>query len=127
MGTTSSRAASQQLPKALPPSNRDRSVYRFAHTGQRHGRGVRDGRSELLRQRVAVAQYTPTKVRSTVADYGASDKEQIREMVGLLLNRSLSDIALDASDALAVAICHATRSPLPRAASARITKVATRA
>ena len=65
-------------------------------------------------QNVAVAQYTPTKVRSTVADYGASDKEQIREMVGLLLNRSLNHIALDASDALAVAICHLRHAALDR-------------
>ena len=55
---------------------------------------------------IPVFHYTPTKVRSTIANYGASDKEQVRMMVGLLLERPLDDLPLDASDALAVAICH---------------------
>lgn len=57
-------------------------------------------------QHLPVHHYTPSKVRSTIANYGASDKEQTRMMVGLLLEESVSNVALDASDALAVAICH---------------------
>jgi len=54
-----------------------------------------------------VFQYGPSKVRSIVADYGGGDKEQVRSMVALLLGGvSLDDEQLDASDALAVAICH---------------------
>jgi len=59
-----------------------------------------------------VAQYTPTKVRATVTDYGGSDKEQTRAMVGLLLGRPFDDVSLDACDALAVAICHQRQSRL---------------
>ena len=55
---------------------------------------------------VPVSQYTPSKVRSTVIGYGAGDKEQVRQMVSLLLGASLTAYRLDASDALAVAICH---------------------
>ncbi len=56
---------------------------------------------------IPVFQYGPSKVRSVVADYGGSDKEQVRTMVSLLLGGvSLDGHALDASDALAVAICH---------------------
>ena len=53
-----------------------------------------------------VSQYTPSKVRSTVIGYGAGDKEQVRQMVSMLLGASLESFRLDASDALAVAICH---------------------
>ena len=53
-----------------------------------------------------VFQYTPSKVRQTVAGYGAGTKEQVREVLGLLLGRSLAGYSLDACDALAVAICH---------------------
>lgn len=55
---------------------------------------------------VPVFQYSPPKVRRTIANYGASDKEQVRQMVGLLLRRPMDGYSLDACDALAVAICH---------------------
>ena len=53
-----------------------------------------------------VFQYTPSRVRQTVAGYGAGTKEQVREMVSLLLRRPLAGYSLDACDALAVAMCH---------------------
>ncbi len=53
-----------------------------------------------------VAQYTPAKVRSTVCDYGAADKAQVRDMASILLREPLDALSLDASDAVAVAICH---------------------
>ena len=59
-----------------------------------------------------VYQYTPSRVRQTVAGYGGSTKEQIRDMLELLLERSLEDHSLDASDALAVAMCHIQQSRL---------------
>jgi crossover junction endodeoxyribonuclease RuvC len=56
---------------------------------------------------IPVFQYGPSKVRSIVADYGGGDKEQVRSMVSLLLGGvNLDGERLDASDALAVAICH---------------------
>ena len=62
--------------------------------------------------RVPVFQYTPARVRQTVASYGASSKEQVRDMVGLLLRRPMGAVPLDACDALAVAICHLRQSQL---------------
>ena len=54
---------------------------------------------------IPVYTYTPTQVRRMVADYGASDKEQVQRMVRLQLD--LAQIPpSDAADALAVAICH---------------------
>ncbi len=51
-------------------------------------------------------EYTPAKVKQMVANYGASSKEQIQEMVRLQLGLSEVPQPNDAADALAVAICH---------------------
>ncbi len=55
---------------------------------------------------IAVYEYTPTEIKQKVADYGASSKEQIQEMVRLQLGLSEVPQPSDAADALAVAICH---------------------
>ena len=55
---------------------------------------------------LAVAEYTPLQVKSAVVGYGRASKSQVQQMVKALLK--LPEIAQeDASDALAVAICHA--------------------
>ena len=51
-------------------------------------------------------EYTPTQIKQRVANYGASSKEQIQEMVRLHLGLSEVPQPNDAADALAVAICH---------------------
>jgi crossover junction endodeoxyribonuclease RuvC len=51
-------------------------------------------------------EYTPAQVKQRVANYGASSKEQIQEMVRLQLGLSQVPQPNDAADALAVAICH---------------------
>ena len=61
---------------------------------------------------IPVFQYTPTHVRQTVTNYGASSKEQVQQMVGMLLHQALAGTSLDACDALAVAICHLRQARL---------------
>ncbi len=51
-------------------------------------------------------EYAPAKVKQRVANYGASSKEQVQEMVRLLLGLAEVPQPNDAADALAVAICH---------------------
>jgi crossover junction endodeoxyribonuclease RuvC len=51
-------------------------------------------------------EYTPTQVKQSVANYGASSKEQVQEMVKLQLGLAEVPQPADAADALAVAICH---------------------
>jgi crossover junction endodeoxyribonuclease RuvC len=51
-------------------------------------------------------EYTPAQVKQRVANYGASSKEQIQEMVRLQLGLGEVPQPDDAADALAVAICH---------------------
>jgi len=53
-----------------------------------------------------VAEYTALQVKQAVVGHGKAAKEQVQQMVKVLL--CLPEIAqADASDALAVAICHA--------------------
>jgi crossover junction endodeoxyribonuclease RuvC len=51
-------------------------------------------------------EYTPTQIKQRVANYGASSKEQIQEMVRLQLGLAQVPQPNDAADALAVALCH---------------------
>ena len=71
-----------------------------------HARGV-----ILLAIRSAqleVFEYSPRSVKSAVVGYGAAEKEQVAKMVRMLINGCAHQVmSTDASDALAVAICHA--------------------
>lgn len=53
-----------------------------------------------------VFEYSPAEIKRAVVGYGRSEKEQIQKMVFLLLGLKGERQAFDASDALAVAICH---------------------
>jgi crossover junction endodeoxyribonuclease RuvC len=55
---------------------------------------------------ISVYEYTPAQVKKRVANYGASSKEQVQEMVRLQLGLPEVPQPNDAADALAVAICH---------------------
>jgi len=57
-------------------------------------------------------EYTPTQIKQRVANYGASSKEQIQEMVRLQLGLSQIPEPSDAADALAVALCHLSETHL---------------
>jgi crossover junction endodeoxyribonuclease RuvC len=52
-------------------------------------------------------EYTPAQVKQQVANYGASSKEQIQQMVKILLHLEEIPQPNDAADALAIALCHA--------------------
>ena len=59
------------------------------------------------RSNIPAFEYTPAQVKQRVANYGASSKEQIQEMVRLQLGLAEVPRPNDAADALAVALCHA--------------------
>jgi crossover junction endodeoxyribonuclease RuvC len=59
---------------------------------------------------VPVATYAPREVKKAVTDYGGSSKEQVQEMVKVLLDLQEPPQPSDAADALAVAICHINAS-----------------
>ena len=53
-----------------------------------------------------VAEYSPLSIKSAVVGYGRADKFQVQQMVTRLLNLPAPPEPTDASDALAIAICH---------------------
>ena len=55
---------------------------------------------------IPVTEYAPRKVKQAVTGNGNASKEQVATMVGHLLNLSTPSTFLDATDALAVALCH---------------------
>ncbi len=53
-----------------------------------------------------IFEYKPLEVKQAIAGYGGADKQQVQQMVRMLLD--LEDVPQpdDAADAVAVAICH---------------------
>ncbi|CAM2060697.1 crossover junction endodeoxyribonuclease RuvC [Desulfovibrionales bacterium] len=69
--------------------------------GQARGAAI----SALAVTGLPISEYEPTLVKQSVVGVGRADKEQVAFMVGRILVRDLH-WAKDASDALAIAICH---------------------
>jgi crossover junction endodeoxyribonuclease RuvC len=55
---------------------------------------------------LAVAEYAPLSVKSSVVGYGLAKKEQVQFMVARLLDLAELPQPPDVADALAIAICH---------------------
>jgi crossover junction endodeoxyribonuclease RuvC len=62
----------------------------------------------LVAERAAldIHEYSPRLIKQTVVGYGNAEKQQMQEMVRLLLSLKSVPIPHDAADALAVATCH---------------------
>ena len=56
-------------------------------------------------------EYTPMQVKQAVAGYGGARKEQVQQMVRLLLRMDRIARPDDAADALAIALTHAAAGP----------------
>jgi len=80
-----------------------------------HARGVAlmvCGRANL-----ELFEYPPARVKRSVAGHGRADKEQVAQMMRVVL--SLREVPpADAADALALAVTHLQRAPMLAAASA---------
>ena len=53
-----------------------------------------------------VSEYSPLTIKSSVVGYGRAEKQQVQHMVVRLLDLAAPPETHDASDALAIAICH---------------------
>ena len=63
---------------------------------------------------VILAEYSPLEVKMSVVGYGRAEKSQVQSMVASLLRLPAPLESEDASDALAIAICHATHAHFQR-------------
>ena len=62
---------------------------------------------------VAFGEYSALEVKLAVVGYGRAEKSQVQQMVASILRLPEVIASEDASDALAIAICHATRAAFP--------------
>jgi len=79
-----------------------------------HVRGV--CMAAVAEANLPVYEYSPAEVKSAVTGYGRAGKPQVQQMVTALLKLKEGPLQYDASDALAVAICHANSIRYNRAA-----------
>jgi crossover junction endodeoxyribonuclease RuvC len=69
-----------------------------------HARGV--AILAAAQREIPLYEYTPLQVKQAVVGYGRAEKNQIQQMVKMLLNLKEVPKPDDAADALAVSICH---------------------
>ena len=55
---------------------------------------------------LAIHEYIPLEIKQAITGYGGAGKQQVQEMVRLLLNLDTVPEPDDAADAVAVAVCH---------------------
>jgi crossover junction endodeoxyribonuclease RuvC len=77
-----------------------------------HARGV--ALLAMANSGLSVAEYTPKQVKQAVTGYGSAGKDQVGEMVRILLKLTAVPKPDDAADAAAVAICHVNTAPFAR-------------
>jgi crossover junction endodeoxyribonuclease RuvC len=72
-----------------------------------HVRGV--ALLAVAEAKLPLGEYSPLEIKTSVVGYGRAEKHQVQLMVRSLLALEEPIESEDAADALAVAICHATR------------------
>ncbi len=64
---------------------------------------------------IPTTEYSPREIKKAVVGNGSASKQQVQFMVKTLLNIKETPKLYDATDALAVALCHYHRQTAPRA------------
>ncbi len=82
-----------------------RNIQTALKLGQARGAAI----IAALNAEKEIAAYSAREVKMSLTGYGAASKEQVQCMVGEILNLKKPATPLDASDALAIALCHAQR------------------
>ncbi len=70
------------------------------------GRAQGVAMAAALSREIAITEYAPKKVKQAVTGKGNASKEQVANMLQMLLKFDNTSRFLDATDALAVAVCH---------------------
>lgn len=55
---------------------------------------------------IPIVEYAPRRIKQSITGNGAASKEQVAAMLQSILRTSLDDFPMDATDALAAAVCH---------------------
>lgn len=107
---TIARALREIIQKYLPESAAVEGVFYSANVKTAlklaHVRGV--ALLAVAEAGIELAEYSPLEIKTSVVGYGRAEKCQVELMTRSLMNLREPLGSEDASDALAVAICHAT-------------------
>jgi len=92
----------------------------YGHNAQvilKLGRAQGAAMTAALIKGASVYEYAPRKAKMTICGNGAASKEQVSLMVQRTLGINIEEKWLDATDALAIAMCHFYQcsSPMPEA------------
>lgn len=79
-----------------------KNVQSMLKLGRAQGVAIAAGMSQGL----LVAEYSPRKIKQSVTGRGNADKHQVAAILPHLSSTPLPAVPLDATDALATAICH---------------------
>ncbi|GJM30273.1 MAG: crossover junction endodeoxyribonuclease RuvC [Cyclobacteriaceae bacterium] len=78
------------------------------------GRAQGVAMAAALSRDIPIVEYAPKKVKMSVTGNGNASKEQVAYMLSGLLSFNVADKLLDATDALAVAVCHHFQNGRPQ-------------
>lgn len=79
-----------------------KNVQSMLKLGRAQGVAIAAG----ITQNLTITEYSPKKIKQSVTGNGNASKEQVAAMLSHLLSISLDEARLDATDALATALCH---------------------
>ncbi len=82
------------------------------------GRAQGVAMAAALAREIPICEYEPRKIKQAITGNGAASKEQVQEMLRRILSIPKENLLpeLDATDALAAALCHFYESSRPQAA-----------
>ena len=83
----------------------------FFNSNQKTAINVAQARGVLLlaalNKEIPVYEYTPLQVKQAIVGYGRAEKNQVQQMVKMLLKLDKVPKPDDTADALGIAVCHA--------------------
>ena len=71
-----------------------------------------------MKHNLAVTEYSPKKVKQSITGNGNADKERVWGMLQRIMSLTDKPVSYDASDALAIAVCHHYQMSSPLASVA---------
>lgn len=74
------------------------------------GRAQGVAMSAALSRNIPVHEYSPRRVKQSITGNGAASKEQVAAMLKQMYGITIDEKFMDATDGLAVAVCHAFRN-----------------
>jgi crossover junction endodeoxyribonuclease RuvC len=86
------------------------------------GRAQGVAMAAALARDIPIVEYSPKKVKQSVTGSGNASKEQVAYMLEKILNMELSREFMDATDGIAIAICHHYHANSPASSASGTSK-----